>query len=89
MEQTTPTSKAMPSYRMDSRMNDIQVEYNRIQKNLDKWSGKLKALQETCLHTDATVVFACNTGNYDPSSDCYWKTSTGPDCRKIWREDIE
>jgi hypothetical protein len=70
-------------------MNDTHIEYNRIQKNLDKWAGKLKSLRETCPHTAATVEYGSNTGNYDPMNNCYWKTFTCPDCRKIWREDIE
>jgi hypothetical protein len=66
----------------------IQSEHARIIKNLTKWKTALKVLQETCHHADKDQEYGSNTGNYDPTSDCYWVMFTCNDCGKIWREDL-
>lgn len=66
--------------------NQILVKRLSIQKNIKKWNLKLKELQESCPHTDLEETYGANTGNYDPSSDCYWTNYYCPDCDKRWKE---
>lgn len=48
---------------------------------------KIKAFQEKCKHVHVEKKYGANTGNYDPSADCYWTEFTCLDCNKWWRED--
>lgn len=41
----------------------------------------------SCQHPSATRTARANTGNYDPSADCYWYEFRCPDCGKFWTED--
>lgn len=48
---------------------------------------KIRRLQEQCTHPNVVKKYGSNTGNYDPSQDCYWTDFTCPDCDKRWSED--
>lgn len=65
-------------------MNNITTKRIRIQQNINRWQTELTALQELCEHPDVIIKHEGNTGNYDPSSDCYWTTYKCPDCDKYW-----
>jgi hypothetical protein len=47
----------------------------------------IRALQEECAHTGVAKIPKANTGNYDPSEDCYWYECKCPVCDKFWTED--
>lgn len=68
-------------------MNEILQKRFSIAKNIIKWNNKLKQLQDECPHTDVEKTYGANTGNYDPSADCYWTHFYCPHCGKSWRED--
>ncbi len=65
-------------------MNTIFKEQQRICDNIKKWHDKLEQLQENCPHENAKIEYGGNTGNYDPSSNVYWKKYNCPDCGKTW-----
>lgn len=46
-----------------------------IKFKIKKWQTKLKNIQDSCPHKS-------NTGNYDPTSDCYWIEYFCYDCEK-------
>ena len=64
-----------------------QVLNNRIklQDKIKKLRDELNTLQSVCLHTNATKKYRGNTGNYDPSENCYWIDFYCPDCDKRWQ----
>lgn len=58
-----------------------------IHKEIADLKTRLKRIQTKCLHPNVKKEHGANTGNYDPSADCYWTTFECPDCGKYWRED--
>lgn len=40
--------------------------------------------QEKCEHPDVTTKYGSNTGNYDPTCDCYWTDYKCNVCLKFW-----
>jgi hypothetical protein len=61
--------------------------YKTLKKRRLKISDEIEALRNLCRHDGATKVAKANTGNYDPSSDCYWYEFKCPTCEKFWTED--
>lgn len=53
----------------------------------DAIEKKIEAFQEKCKHVRVEKKHGANTGNYDPSADCYWTDFKCLDCNKRWRED--
>ncbi len=49
--------------------------------------SKIKYLQDNCPHTNKISTPMADTGNYDPSQDCYWVVHQCPDCLNVWQED--
>ena len=45
---------------------------------------ELVAIQKACPHNDKTGRYGSNTGNYDPSADCYWINVSCEDCGRTW-----
>lgn len=62
----------------------VKAKHKRITDKIDGLYLDLRNLQEECPHPNLTVSHGANTGNYDPSSDCYWKDYKCPDCGKMW-----
>jgi hypothetical protein len=65
----------------------VNAQRLKIETRLNKANADLKSLQSTCTHPNVVQKHGGNTGNYDPSSDCYWIDFTCPDCDKRWTED--
>jgi len=42
---------------------------------------------ESCDHENAMKKHFSNTGNYDPSNDCYWTEFYCPYCGRKWTVD--
>jgi len=61
---------------------ELKAKKADIQKQID-------AIQEACSHPEAAVIkkHGSNTGNYDPSSDCYWTDFHCQLCDKFWTQD--
>lgn len=49
----------------------------------------LRAVRYACTHENGEYVYECNTGNWCPSDDIYWRTNQCFDCGKRWTEDSE
>lgn len=61
---------------------------HRLQKEIDELQRQLRNHQDKkCRHIKATGVYKSNTGNYDPSADCYWLSLYCPTCLKRWSVD--
>lgn len=62
-------------------VKDIQLEIEKLEK-------KIERIQEACSHPEdcMTEEYGSNTGNYDPSADCYWTTYHCGLCDKSWTE---
>lgn len=56
----------------------------RIVLMRSRLSQELYALQDACPHNDKTGKYGSNTGNYDPSADCYWINVACCDCGRTW-----
>lgn len=63
---------------VDTLYNDISILQNKI-----------KDIQDNCSHPEGAVTkeYGSNTGNYDPSSDCYWTNFVCGLCSKRWQEE--
>lgn len=50
---------------------------------------KINEIQSLCSHPEpcVTKVHKANTGNYDPTQDCYWTEFTCSLCEKHWTEE--
>lgn len=65
---------------------NIRYKRERILKKIDNLNAELDALQTVCDHLNLTMENGSNTGNYDPSCNCYWTDYECPDCGKRWTE---
>ena len=61
-----------------------ETKADRIQKQIVELQVELRTHQSKCKHKRATYTYGANTGNYDPSSDCYWIDFRCPTCQKRW-----
>lgn len=52
----------------------------KLQKIIDDAAATIKSLKKECKHENAKVEYGANTGNYDPTSDCYWIIANCKDC---------
>lgn len=75
--------------KINANMTPAQVKRKRINidTKINKLNDQLKELQSLCPHPDVTKKYKGNTGNYDPSADCYWIEWHCPDCGKYWITD--
>lgn len=69
-----------------STQEDIRNAVLKVEKTLKNLRAALKALQDVCKHYSVKKTYKSNTGNYDPSADCYWIECYCPDCHKHWDE---
>ena len=60
------------------------LEIDEMIRSLEEKKSKI---QGKCKHSNVVTKYCGDTGNYDPSSDGYWKEKTCPDCGKHWIED--
>lgn len=69
-------------------MNPILETLNKIK---DEVQEAINRFQENCTHPDETLLMRrdANTGNYDPSSDCYWADFWCQECGKHWTVDSD
>lgn len=58
-------------------------------EQISELQKKIEAIQNRCLHPQQALEkkHGANTGNYDPSSDCYWTDFHCKLCQKKWVED--
>ena len=51
---------------------------------IEKCRVRIEKIRDRCPHTNKAVKHCGDTGNYDPTADCYWDENTCPDCGKRW-----
>jgi hypothetical protein len=58
-------------------------------EEIAKIRGKISIIQEKCSHPEEALLkeHGSNTGNYDPSVDCYWTNFHCKLCLKSWSEE--
>ena len=68
------------------RISQLRELVDRVSK---PYLDELEKLVEGCGHPHGSVVKVphSNTGNYDPSADCYWFSCTCGVCGRQWQED--
>lgn len=62
----------------------IKERVERINTMRSRLTQELLVIQAECTHPNKTGRYGGNTGNYDPSADCYWITCHCPDCNTGW-----
>lgn len=62
----------------------------KLKTEIEALQKIIVAIQKQCSHPKEALEqkSGSNTGNYDPSSDCYWKDYICHLCEKKWREDL-
>lgn len=65
-------------------MLSIKKRYERLLKKEAEIADKITALQEECPHIGHSIVYKSDTGNWDPSEDCYWTENKCHNCGKFW-----
>ena len=76
--------------------NEIEVipEYIMIKNQIDYYAAERETIINDCVksnHNKQKVkrIHKGNTGNYDPSSDCYWDVCECLFCGHKWTEEID
>jgi hypothetical protein len=64
----------------------IREKIQFLNKRKNKLLAQIDKIQTECSHPFVTKVHRSNTGNYDPSTDCYWDECSCPDCGKYWTQ---
>ena len=72
-----------------STQDEIRARKEEYDKELSFTNGLIYLLQQSCEHPNKSSKYGSNTGNYDPSADCYWIDHVCTDCGKRWHEDVE
>lgn len=62
---------------------------DKLKKEIEELDKKIVTIQNQCSHPEMAVlkVHGSNTGNYDPTADCYWTDFTCGLCHKKWTVD--
>lgn len=57
-----------------------------LQAEIEKLQDRIEEIQSECNHPHACVdkEYGGNTGNYDPTADCYWIDHHCKLCDKKW-----
>lgn len=75
-----------------TRVSEIKDQINNLKIQIEKIQSGCEHNEFRKLNTYNTInkppfishKFGSNTGNYDPSSDCYWITYTCKICEQTW-----
>jgi hypothetical protein len=70
-------------------MTVTQIKRKRItiQNKINLLREQLGELQNLCKHPNVEKKYGGDSGNYDPSQDCYWIDWNCPDCGSRWTTD--
>lgn len=58
-----------------------------LRRRRDKAQALLDLHLSSCTHRGAEKTHGSNTGNYDPSADCYWTDFHCRTCGRSWHEE--
>jgi hypothetical protein len=64
---------------------NITKRREAVEKKIALLHVELANLKKLCKHENVKREFKSDTGNYDPSKDCYWVDHYCPDCGAKWR----
>lgn len=64
----------------------IQQQADKLRRIISDANIELLKLKNRCPHPEGTYTYNGNSGNYDPSSDCYWRDYNCTQCGKVWTE---
>ncbi len=64
-----------------------ELKAHKITAEIKRLQSALVEHQNKCKHPKAVKIPKSNTGNYDPSADCYWLECSCETCLKRWTED--
>ena len=61
----------------------------KLQNEIKYLQNQIREIQNECSHPESCLVkeYKGNTGNYDPTADCYWINFHCKLCDKKWSED--
>lgn len=65
------------------RLNNKEAQ--KARNKVSEWMSRLADIRSACPHDNGTYRYASNTGNYDPSCDCYWIHCECHDCGEVFR----
>lgn len=65
---------------MKQSILNIKTEFVKLKLRMER-------IQKKCSHINVKKEHSSNTGNYDPSADCYWTNFYCLDCDKHWQEE--
>lgn len=68
---------------------NTQEKVAALESIIEEARNLLIAARKECTHETGTYMYKSNSGNYDPSSDCYWRENRCSDCGAYWHEDSE
>lgn len=69
---------------------NLKTRVKRLKAKIDLLQCELRIIQDhECEHPKKSLFYMAgsNTGNYDPSSDCYWLDFDCNICGKRWTTD--
>ena len=69
----------------------LMQEIQKLNSELDVIKAKIKILQDQCTHPKEALweKYQSNTGNYDPTCDCYWIEYRCGICDKFWTKEVK
>lgn len=67
----------------------MNPEIEKLEKSIGRARAKVNKLQAVCPHENVDAKYNSNTGNYDPTADCYWVEVKCLDCGKYMSFDSE
>lgn len=65
----------------------VELKAHKLKAQIQKLQAELVAHQNRCKHLKVVRIPRGNTGNYDPTQDCYWLDCSCETCLKRWTED--
>lgn len=69
------------------KKSKIRLEVAKLDQQIDELWQQREVLRTRCRHLHAVAKYGANTGNYDPTQDCYWIDFHCHDCGRHWTED--
>lgn len=69
------------------KKSQTRLQVAQLDQQIDELVQQRNALRARCRHLHAVARYGANTGNYDPTQDCYWIDFHCYDCGRHWSED--
>ena len=69
------------------KKSQTRAQVTQLDQQIEELVRQRNELRSRCRHLHAVAKYGSNTGNYDPTQDCYWVDFHCYDCGRRWRED--